>query len=303
MTRLYQSILALIILLPLPTSAHVKWFVNQATQAEPPFKLTEPAIITWIIAVIVITVIAFVLDKQLKVLPTLADFAKQYQAVIYQVVCSLLAGWLVLNTIDSVVFIPVNVVNTATSSVLLLIIQAVIAVLLVFPKTRQLAGGLLILLYLITLWQFGWDNLEHIFIIGLGLWLIIKNQQQGMGWLRLFTGTSLIILAFTEKLLRPDLAATFLNDHNWNFMQQLGLSWFDNRWFIASAGSTEALFGLILVLGVVTRLNTLVMSVFFFSTAVILGFHEVIGHLPIFAIGIILILYGAGERWLFKKTY
>ena len=66
----------------------------------------------------------------------------------------------------------------------------------------------------------------------------------------------------------------------------------------------EVVFGCILILGVVTRLNTLVIAVFMLLSNITFMFQsnqpaaliELIGHLPIIASAVILLFLGYGQR-------
>jgi uncharacterized membrane protein YphA (DoxX/SURF4 family) len=72
--------------------------------------------------------------------------------------------------------------------------------------------------------------------------------------------------------------------------------------FTLSAGATEAVFGLLLILGTVTRLNSLVIAVFFSIPLFILGPIELTGHMPHFAAIVILLLFGAGQEWKISRV-
>ena len=114
--------------------------------------------------------------------------------------------------------------------------------------------------------------------------------------LRLGTGATLLVLGFTEKILHPEFGINFLRQYDWNFMQLLGFNYSDYL-FTLSAGSVEALFGLIFILGIVTRLNALVVATFFTIPLFFLGPIELAGHVPHFAAVVLLLIFGAGEHW------
>jgi uncharacterized membrane protein YphA (DoxX/SURF4 family) len=122
--------------------------------------------------------------------------------------------------------------------------------------------------------------------------------------LRFHTGVALSVLAFSEKLLQPSLAMAFLEKHNVNFMKTLGFENFSDHLFVLSAGFSELLFGMIFVLGLVTRINTLALAFFLIASNVYFflmgksaeGILEIIGHANLFAIGLLLIFYGAGSK-------
>lgn len=111
--------------------------------------------------------------------------------------------------------------------------------------------------------------------------------------LRLMVGGSLIILAFTEKLARPALAAAFLDDFPaFNILKAIGLGVSDEM-FIRMAGATELLFGLLLISGALPQLAVIVAGIPFNATLFFLGASELIGHLPIYGAMLALLIYGS----------
>ena len=157
--------------------------------------------------------------------------------------------------------------------------------------------------------------LEDIWVLGTALFILIMGNDYFslVSWkmlgrwarqwkpyalpvLRVGAGATLLILGFSEKILRPEYGVNFLQQHDWNFMQFLGFEWFSDYLFTISAGAVEALFGLIFILGVVTRLNALVVAVVFTIPLFILGPMELSGHLPHFAAIVLLLFFGAGAH-------
>lgn len=114
--------------------------------------------------------------------------------------------------------------------------------------------------------------------------------------LRIGAGTTLLILGFSEKILRPEFGINFLAQYEWNFMQLLGFEWYSDYLFTISAGAVEALFGLIFILGIMTRLNALVVLFVFSIPLFILGPAELSGHLPHLGAIALLLLFGGGNK-------
>ena len=85
----------------------------------------------------------------------------------------------------------------------------------------------------------------------------------------------------------------------------LGFAWYDDQLFVLSAGVMEVVFGVVLILGVVTRLTTLVVAgLMLLSNAVFIltgrseeALIELVGHMPVIATAVILLLLGYGQRW------
>lgn len=128
--------------------------------------------------------------------------------------------------------------------------------------------------------------------------LVAPYKRYALSTLRLGTGLTLMVLGLSEKIFAPEFGMNFLAQHDWNFMQQLGFN-YSNYLFTLSAGSVELLLGLIFVLGVVTRLNALIVAVIFFIPLFILGPIELAGHLPHFAAVVLLLLFGSGGHFTF----
>lgn len=114
--------------------------------------------------------------------------------------------------------------------------------------------------------------------------------------LRMMVGGSLIVLAFTEKLARPDLALAFLDRYPaFNLLQTIGLRVSDVE-FIRIAGAFELLFGLLIVSGRLPQAVVIVAGIPFNATLFFLGAEELIGHLPIYGAMLALLVYGSNRE-------
>jgi hypothetical protein len=153
--------------------------------------------------------------------------------------------------------------------------------------------------------------LERVDLLGIALFLAFLPPEDTPGGatpttperlagplfaLRLMAGSALVILAFTEKLARPDLALAFLEDFPaFNILRALGLEVSDVT-FIRVAGAIELLFGLLIISGALPQATVLVAGVPFNATLFFLGTEELIGHLPIYGAMLALLVYGSNER-------
>lgn len=113
--------------------------------------------------------------------------------------------------------------------------------------------------------------------------------------IRIGTGLTLVVLALHNKLLSPDMALTFLDKYEFNFMSSLGLPWFTNLHFVFAAGVAEVTLGLLLALGLATRFVAALLLGFFVTTFIMLGPLELVGHLPLMGIMFLLIYCGPGR--------
>jgi uncharacterized membrane protein YphA (DoxX/SURF4 family) len=114
--------------------------------------------------------------------------------------------------------------------------------------------------------------------------------------LRLAVGGSLIILAFTEKLIRPALALALLERFPaFNVLRAVGIP-VDDLTFVRLAGAIELLFGLLIVSGALPQVAVIVAGIPFNATLFFLGTEELIGHLPIYGTMLALLVYGSDRR-------
>jgi len=110
--------------------------------------------------------------------------------------------------------------------------------------------------------------------------------------LRVLTGLSIVVVAFTEKLWNPAMGLAFLAEHPFNFFPALGLSAIGDPEFLFIAGVVELTFGLLLMSGVFVRLIILALWLPFNLTLPLLGWSELVGHLPIYGIMGLLLIWG-----------
>jgi hypothetical protein len=154
--------------------------------------------------------------------------------------------------------------------------------------------------------------LERMDLLGIALFLALLPPEETPGGavtatvervrasllaLRLTVGGSLVVLAFTEKLARPDLALEFLDRFPaFNILQSVGLEVSDIT-FIRLAGAIELLFGLLIISGALPQLAVIAAGIPFNATLFFLGTEELIGHLPIYGAMLALLVYGSSDRF------
>jgi len=119
---------------------------------------------------------------------------------------------------------------------------------------------------------------------------------QAVLWLRVLAGGSLVVLAFTEKLARSELALAFLDRFPaFNLLRTVGIPVSDLG-FVRLAGAVELLFGLLLISGAMPQLVVLLAGIPFNATLFFLGTDELIGHLPIYGAMLALLIYGSSRE-------
>jgi hypothetical protein len=132
---------------------------------------------------------------------------------------------------------------------------------------------------------------------------------QAVWALKVCAGLALIVVAFAEKLAVPGMALDFLAHHpDLNLAQQLGLGWSDLE-FARVAGAVEVLFGLLVISGALSQACVLIAGIPFNATLWFFGTSELVGHLPIYAAMLVLLVYGSdpalrpavGSLWPFGR--
>ena len=123
-------------------------------------------------------------------------------------------------------------------------------------------------------------------------------------WLRLGVGAALIVLAFTEKLTNPTMAIDTLERYPaLDVFSLVGIG-VSPETFVAIAGATELLFGLLVISGAFPQVAVLVAMVPFNATLLLFGQTEMVGHLPVYGVFLALLVYGSSVetagavRWL-----
>lgn len=188
-----------------------------------------------------------------------------------------------------------------------LVAQLFVAFTFVTGWLTRVGGGVLIGLVLAAFALFPASvAAEQLLFVGIGAFFLIQGRGLFMPtgelalrlseyWsryspvalpvMRVFTGISILWLAFSEKLLNPQLAVAFLEGRpEFNFMRLLGFNWFTDELFVYAAAAVEATVGVLLIAGVLPRIVILFMWVPFNVAIPFLPPEELLGHLPILAV-------------------
>lgn len=213
----------------------------------------------------------------------------------------------VINAAKGLLFAPNVPTNAHDIAPLLSILLAAAGIMLIIGLKVRWAAIIILAVYVIAvacIRPFG-DIVDHIEYIGIGLYLLLHDYKPYLAFagkklwrqvlspeslLRIFVGAGLMVLALTEKLIGIELSANFLQQHNWNFLEPLGIS---DRTFIIVSGITEFVVGLTLVLNIAPRLTTAIVAGLMTITALLLGVEEVFGHL--FALSLVAVVWLRSE--------
>ncbi|MEM9724785.1 MAG: hypothetical protein AAF909_04895 [Pseudomonadota bacterium] len=294
--------------------AHVKWFVDPTMASQvsfTPYQITDTAVLLWIGVMLSLAVIAVMLDRRVPSIPV-ADTKTRHDFIELLRIFTGMA--LLLTAYEGALIAPHLAVYGGLGGVLVFL-QAVIGIMLIANRFILHAALLMLLLTLGIVVKFGLGSaLEYFIIVGIALFLGINHlpteaskerwKPYSVALLRICTGVSLIALAVSEKLAGAAMGQAFVANYDWNFMEMLGFSAFDDRLFVLSAGMMEATFGLILILGVMTRATMLAVSAFMLMSNLVFiaqGYREealveFVGHMPLIATALILLLLGYGQR-------
>ena len=124
----------------------------------------------------------------------------------------------------------------------------------------------------------------------------LGSAARAVWCLRVSAGVALIVVAFAEKLANPAMALEFLRAHpDFNVAQLLGLGTSDLE-FTRLAGGVEVLFGLLLISGALPQVCVLVAAIPFNTTLWFFGSTELVGHLTVYAVLLVLLVFGSDPR-------
>ncbi len=304
-------------------SAHVKWFVDsekiisESHNTTPFYYLTSTEVILWSIIAICAVLVFSIIDHFVKEPKHIVAFAEKHSKAIDRVAQVILGLFLItVSFIWQLILVPEFKIAD-TLSMTLQIVQIVIGIFYIFNITPRIASWALLGVYGILFFKAGpMAFFENLIIPSLALYFLIRNSPKGswfgkldkhaVEFVRIATGVSLIIFAFTEKLSYPELSLAFLDVHQWNFMANMGLTWFTNNLFVLSTGFTEMIFGVIFILGYLTRINTILIAGFFATSVVTMMVHFgawEVEDLVVYSAAILFLFYGHGKTKFFHLMW
>lgn len=195
--------------------------------------------------------------------------------------------------------------------------EIVIALTFLYGAATRIGAALLALIWLVGAIWFGPLMLvEHALFLGVAFFMFVMGRGPGaldmtlqrlhrpierlvpraVPTLRVLTGIGIVTLAFTEKLWNVPMGVEFLERYPLNFFPAIGLEGIGDAQFILIAGTMELTFGLLLISGAFVRLMTLILWVPFNLTLPFLGWRELVGHLPIYGIMALLVIWGEERK-------
>ena len=275
--------------------AHVKWFSEFSFIDEPRtfFQILTPVYFTMILLSIIVIGGMVYFERTLastdwysKLNRWLAD-RQRYSMLVMRIA---MGAVLLISWSSNAVLTP----ELESPQAWLSWLQFILAIGLMFPKTTWLSGAGLLLLYLLSVFEFGiFHMLDYLHYVGIGIFFLVRDFKdkkiKGLGLPALYVtiGFSLIWLGY-EKLVYPEWAIYLLEQ---NPQLALGL---EPAFFLQAAAFVELALGYLLIIGLLERPLAATITLVFFLTTLVFGKIEVIGHTPIHAALIVFLFNGPG---------
>jgi hypothetical protein len=308
---------------PSPASAHEKWFVEDpgAYPTDWSFVL-RPITLSLIIAVLAVTALWRYVAVRFLPTPELRPLAFVGRLVPY--VPRLLAIHLGVSLLAAAVsghFLTYDLkVEHLTGGALLLLIEGALGIWFITGvRLRPAAIALAVLGPLALLLTGPVGLLSAMDLLGVAVFLAFvppsdatfgrvepdtATLRRALLGLRLGAGGALITLAFAEKLANPAMARQTVHLFpQLDVFALVGIH-LPVDTFVAIAGATELLFGLLVISGALPQVAVLVAGIPFNATLLLFGGTELLGHLPVYGIFLTLLAYGSNAgtaaqvRWL-----
>ena len=297
MKKILFFLLALISI-PVNSWAHVKWF-SEFEFSDAPATLSSVLTPTFwalmALSCVVISLLTFVDNKlsQNSSIQGLTHWLDQYKVHSLTIMRAAGAAVLLLSFQSNSLFVP----ELKVADGYIGWVSFLGAVLLLFPRAMFITGLIMIGLYLYGIVNFGWFHmLDYVLFPGVGYYFLVSyssnNKIKETGLISLYStvGFSLCWVAM-EKVLYPQWSLYILEQ---NPQLALGLNF---EFFLLAAAFIEFCLGYLMIICLLQRPLAIVITLVFFSTTLVFGKLEVIGHTLIHAALIVFILEGAGSAY------
>ncbi|WP_372662716.1 DoxX family membrane protein [Cohnella sp.] len=266
--------------------AHVKWFTDVVPVKEEISKILSPVFMGTALVVALLLAVLTQLLPAIMQIPAIGKLDRQleklrpwsFTILQYGTAASLLWGLL-----EGGLFAPEF---AAPESVIHIAVIAAIALLLVPSHySVKLASTVLFGLYVYYASQYGlFHMLDYGFYLAIAAALAMyKTPYERMAFPLLYLGTGLSLCwVAAEKWIYPAMSLDIVHQHG---VPTFG---FPPTVFIVIAAFIEFVVGYLLVVGILNRLLSIVLTLIFITTTMLFGYVEIVGH---FMIHIILILF------------
>ncbi|HIW33599.1 MAG TPA: hypothetical protein IAA29_12520 [Candidatus Paenibacillus intestinavium] len=270
--------------------AHVKWFTDVAPEKETITNIMSPLFLgLTLFTAVLLAVLTQVLPSMSKWSPLAAvdRTLDQWRSYTFPILKYGLAAALLIQVFSGTLFVPEFEI-TSTLEISLLWIAIVLLVIPHYIATKAGALVTLVLLVMLTL-SVGWFHmLDYGFYLAI-VGALLLQRTQGQSWamplLYLGTGLSLCWVAI-EKWVFPSMALDIIENHG---VPTFG---FAPAVFIVMTAFIEFIVGYLLVVGILNRILSAVLTLIFVSTTMLFGMTELVGHFMIHIVLIIFIIEG-----------
>lgn len=270
--------------------AHVKWFTDLVPEKETITNIMSPLFMGLaLFTAVLLAVLTQVLPSLSKWRPLAAAdrVLDQWRSHTSTILKYGLAAALLIQLFSGTLFVP----EFEIAGILeLSLLWASIVLLLIPYHIATKAGALTVLVLLVKLTlSVGWFHmLDYGFYLAIVGALLLQRtawQAWAMPLLYLGTGLSLCWVA-VEKWVFPSMALDIIEHHG---VPTFG---FAPEAFVVMAAFIEFVVGYLLVVGILNRLLSAVLTAIFVSTTMLFGMTELIGHFMIHVVLIIFIIEG-----------
>jgi len=282
--------LPLLLLAPAAASAHVKWFTDLTPAKEPIDSILSPWFLSIAVGVAVLLAVltqllpalsrskaSLAVDRQLDRLRPWTGRILQYGT----------AAALLIQAATGTVFAPEFVTADIFERALL---WGAAALLLIPHRYAAKAGALcLLVLFAFVLRREGlFHMLDYGFYLAIaGVLLLERTRESRLGFPLLYLGTGLSLCwVAVEKWVFPNMALDIVANHG---VPTFG---FDPALFVVMTGFIEFVVGYLLVVGILNRLLSFVLTLIFVSTTMLFGMTELVGHFMIHVVLLLFIIEG-----------
>ena len=291
-------VFALAVSLPVTASAHVKWFSNFSFADRPRTWQEALTPTTWALmalSMLALGVLVFLERRMAKsrwgsLIDKLLEPYKKRSLLVMRIgiAATLLLAWNEDAMLMPELRVPAEWIGW---------VQFVVVLLLLFPATVRIAGVCLGFLYLLGIAFFGpLHMLDYVFYVG-AAWYFFSASLRSEKWratglpaLYATTGFALCWVSL-EKLIYPDWGLYVLQQD-----PTLAMG-FPLQFVLSSAAFIEFTLGYILIICLLPRPFAVLITLLFFSTTLVFGRTEIIGHTPLHVTLVVFILEGPGKLY------
>ncbi len=277
---------------PLRLNAHVKWFTDGSYADKPlgPSDIFNPLFFQLAVLTMAVVIFGVWLDSRIQHFQSyrridqwLGERARHGVLVIRIA----LAMTLLLSWQDGSMLVP----NVGIKQQWIGWYQFGLVFLLIFPRTTPIAGLGTIALYGLGIANFsGFHMLDYALYVGVGWYLAVSIssnswlRRSGLVALYLSVGFSLCWVAL-EKFVYPEWAYQIIREHKLNMGMDVEL-------FLSSAAFVEFGLGFLIIICMLQRPLAVMITMVFFTTTLVFGKVEIIGHTLLHGCLIVFLLEG-----------